>query len=364
MVPDISHIGDVLEVADIEKLASCSMTAEVHAYIADGAGAGRTIAANRRALEDVWLLPQIPATRCDDVNTSVEIFGRTLAFPVLLAPTSPQRLVHEDAELASAAAAVQVGSIPIISMDSHYPLPRIVEASGGAGWFQLYPYRSLDDVAASVDYAERAGSSAIVVTIDCTYVARRLSIVRTGFRTPSSVDFDTLRRLGILRGEIPANGRLERLALTWDDITWLRSLTKLPLVVKGILRSDDAQRCIDLGADGIVVSNHGGRQLDGAVPSIVALRSIARQVGDQCLVLMDGGIRSGSDVFKALALGAHAVCIGRPYLWGLKVAGQAGVVSVLDLLREELQDVMRQAGAALVGDIALDSVCGLSGNPL
>ena len=291
-------------------------------------------------------------------DTSVTLFGSTISMPVLLAPTSPQRLLHPDAELATARAARSARTITIVSTDSHYPFAAVAEAAGEHCWFQLYTYRSRRDVEATVDLAVRCGAAAIVVTVDAYHRARRISAQRAGFATPPEVDFGTLRALGVLDGTIPADGRLERLPLTWSDLAWIRELAPIPLLVKGILDPSDARRCVDLGIDGVVVSNHGGRQLDGVVPSLVALRAIAAEVGHECVVLLDGGVRSGVDVVKALALGADAVCIGRPYLWGLAVGGAAGVKEVLSLIRFELEDTLLQLGLDGVHQIGPECVAG------
>jgi 4-hydroxymandelate oxidase len=264
--------------------------------------------------------------------------------PILLAPTSPQRLFHPDAELATAAAAADAGTVAIISTDSHYPFAEIGAAAKGHWWFQLYPYGSARDVDAIVAAAEKAGAGALVITVDNYHPARRLAVRRSGFRTPPDVDFGTLRELGILTDRVPADTRLPRRNLTWDDLDRLNRRTHLPVLVKGVLDPADARRCAEAGTAGVIVSNHGGRQLDGALPSLLALPGIAAAVPDGYPILLDSGIRSGLHTLIAIALGAHAVCVGRPYVWGLALAGNAGVLAVLSLLREELQDGLRQLG--------------------
>jgi 4-hydroxymandelate oxidase len=271
--------------------------------------------------------------------------------------------LHADAELATARAAVEAGTVSIVSTDSHYPFPAVAAVAGKNCWFQLYPYRTQADVEAMIDMVLDAGAAALVVTVDARFPARRISARRAGFRTPPHVDFGTLRLLGILAGDVPADARLERLPLTWDDLARIRRRVKVPLLVKGVLHPADARRCCELGADGVIVSNHGGRQLDGVVPSLVALEEVAGEVRDHCAVLFDGGIRSGVDVVKALALGAHAVCIGRPYLWGLSIGGEAGVKAVLTLLQREVEDTLLQLGLAAVSDIRPDCVAGIRWSP-
>jgi 4-hydroxymandelate oxidase len=305
----------------------------------------------------VFLRPRILGTPCTATpDTSVTLLTQVLSMPVLLAPTSPQRLLHEDAELATARAAAAVGTVSIVSTDSQYSFPTIVAAAEKNCWFQLYPYRSHADVDALIAIAEEAGALALVITVDAQHPARRISALRAGFRAPSYVDFGTLRTLGILDGRVSAGGRLDRLPLTWADLEWIRRRTAVPLLVKGVLHPADARRCVEAGVDGVIVSNHGGRQLDAVVPSLVALRQIVAEVHDTCAVLVDGGIRSGVDIVKALALGANAVCIGRPYLWGLAVAGQTGVQHVLTLLRSELEDAIMQLGLRSVAEIGPDCI--------
>lgn len=350
------NLSALQTLSDVERAARATLDNAIWAYVAGGAGTESTVHANNAAFNAVWLRPRIRSTSCITPDTSIKLFGHTLSLPILVAPTSPQRLLHEDAEFATARAATSAGTVMILSADSHYTLPTIVEASRQNCWFQLYAYKSRADVEAMIDLAVESGAMALVVTMDAHYPARRISTTRAGFQTPPYVDFGTLRALGILTGDIPANARLERLPLTWDDLAWIRHRTKLPLLIKGVLHPTDARRCVDIGADGIIVSNHGGRQLDGVIPSLVALEQIAREVRNDCVVLVDGGIRSGVDVVKALALGAHAVCVGRPCLWGLCVGGEAGVEKVLTLLRREVEDALLQLGLATVSEISADSV--------
>ena len=353
------NLAAALALSDIERTARAHMDRAVWAYVAGGAGSARTIRGNAAAFDAVWLRPRLARTAAHGApDLRVTLFGRTLALPILLAPTSPQRLVHEDAELATARAGKAAGTISIVSTDSHYPFPAIAAAGDGC-WFQLYAYQSRRTIEATIDMAVEAGASAIVVTVDACYAARRIAAKRAGFRTPPYVDFGTLRSLGILTGDAPPDGRIERLQLTWEDLAWIRGRTPIPLLIKGVLDPADARRCVDVGADGVVVSNHGGRQLDAVVPSLIALEQVAPIVRDQCVVLVDGGVRSGIDVIKAIGLGAHAVCIGRPYLWGLAIDGQAGVEAVLAILRREVEDTLLQLGLSSVADVDAQCLAGM-----
>ncbi|MFD7659082.1 alpha-hydroxy acid oxidase [Actinosynnema sp. NPDC059797] len=350
--------------ADVEAAWRERTPAPVRAYVAGGAGADGTVEGNEAAFRSVWLSPRGIRASGGEPDTGTTLLGHELTSPVVLAPTSPQRLLHPDAELATARAAARRGALSIVSTDTHHPFPDIAAASPGLTWFQLYGYRDRAHVAETVAYAERGGATALVVTVDASDSARRVGTWRAGFRLPDDVDYGTLRAVGVLDGAAPASGRLDRLPVTWADLAWLRELTSLPLLVKGVLRAEDARRCAAEGADGVIVSNHGGRQLDGVVPSLVALARIAPELPAGTAVLVDGGVRSGVDVAKALALGAHAVCLGRPYLWGLGLDGEAGVGRVLDLVDAELRDALRQLGVSSVAELDRSFVALPGAHPL
>jgi 4-hydroxymandelate oxidase len=353
------NLTTLLTLSDFEQAACATLDQSVWAYVAGGAGSANTINANSAAFDAVWLRSRVSEARCTKPATSVTLLGHDMPIPVLLAPTSPQRLLHPDAELATARAAGATGVVSIVSTDTHYPFPMIAEMSRSACWFQLYAYGSRANIEATLDLALESGASGIVITMDAHYPARRITAQRAGFKTPPYVDFGTLRTLGILKGDVPAEARLERVPLTWADLSWIRDRVTVPLMIKGLLRASDARRAIDLGADGIIVSNHGGRQLDGAMPSLVALEQIAREVRHNGIVLVDSGVRSGVDVIKGLALGAHAVCIGRPYLWGLSIGGEAGVEAVITLLQREIEDTLLQLGLSDICEIGPDCVADL-----
>ena len=348
----MTTLESLLSITDFEQQWMANADRAIGQYVAGGAGSDSTVAANVAAFDDVWLQPRGVLSDCPvNLDPTVTLFGQQQAFPVVLAPTSPQRLVHPEAELATARAAGSRGVVSIVSTDSHYPYSDIAPAAPSRTWFQLFAYRSRRDIEATLEFAESCGTSAIVVTVDASFAARRLSTQRAGYRLPAEVDYGTLRALGILRGAPPSSGRLDKLPITWDDLRWIRGRTDLPLLVKGVLRPVDARRCVDLGADGTIVSNHGGRQLDGVIPSLFALGAVVDSVPVGHPVLLDGGVRSGIGVAKAVALGARAVCIGRPYLWGLGLAGQQGVRQVLDLLRAEFTDAMLQLGISTVSEL-------------
>jgi lactate 2-monooxygenase len=318
-------------------------------YIAGGAGAEETIRANREAFERRRLRPKMltgNATR----DLSVDVLGTRSPVPFLLAPVGVLSIAHPDGELAPARAAAALGIPFILSSAASHSIEEIAEAMGDAPrWFQLYWVSDRDVCGSLVDRAVAAGYSAIVVTLDTLTLGwrpRDLSGAYLPFRTGEGIaqftsdpifrsrlsappEEDLLLAAGTMLSMFP------NLALRWDDLAWLRERTELPLLVKGILRDDDARLALDAGVDGLIVSNHGGRQVDGAVASLDALAEVREEVGPDVPVLIDGGIRGGADVCKAMALGADAVLLGRPYVYGLAVGGEDGVEAVLTHLAAE-----------------------------
>jgi lactate 2-monooxygenase len=351
---------------ELEAKAQESLDDRAIAYIFGGAGSEDTMRANLEAFRRWRIVPRVLRRDLSVRDLSIELLGTPMPAPVLLAPIGVQTLLHPDGELASARAAAAVGLPLITSTASATPLEEIAEANGnGARWFQLY-WPNDDEIAASmVRRAEAAGYSALVLTVD-NYVpgwkprdlqqaylpflegvgiAQYLSdpVFREGLEKPPEEDMGAA--VGHFLGVFANPG------LTWERLEWLRGATSLPLVLKGILHPDDAREARERGIDAIVVSNHGGRQIDGAIASLDALPPILDAVGDELTVLLDSGVRSGADVFKALALGASAVLIGRPYLWGLALDGQNGVETVLRCLLAELDLTMTLSGCVSVGEI-------------
>jgi 4-hydroxymandelate oxidase len=276
-------------------------------------------------------------------------------------------MAHPDGELATVRAAGAAGTIMILSSLSNTDVEDVCAAATGPVWFQLYVYRDRAATEGLVRRAEAAGCDAIVLTVDAPLLGRRERDVRNRFHLPDGLTVKNMLPAGY--GEVPMQADPESglaayfaslidPSLDWDDVAWLRETTKLPLVLKGIVRADDAARAVRVGAAAIVVSNHGGRQLDTSVATIDALPAIAEAVAGRVDVLVDGGVRRGTDVVKALALGAKAVCVGRPVLWGLAVGGQGGVEHVLALLRDELDLAMALCGAPTVEAITPDLVTG------
>ena len=358
-----------VSVAELEERAIAAMEPRVATYVGAGAGSEETIRANREAFRRRRIVPRmLRDVTARDLSTTV--LGTAMPAPLLLAPIGVQQGVHPDGELATARAAAALGVPMIASTASHYPLEEIAAAGGPEAprWFQLYWPNDPGLARSFVERAERAGYEAIVLTVD-TFVPgwkpRDLQQAWLPFLEGRGVgnyfqDPVFRTRLEKTPEEDPgmATGQFLAVqanpALSWSDLATLRELTSLPILVKGIQHVEDAREAARRGVDGIVVSNHGGRQVDGAIGSLDALPAIAEALGGELAVLFDSGIRSGSDVLKALALGADAVCLGRPYLWGLALDGQAGVEVVLKMLLAELDLTMALCGLTRPDQIGPD----------
>jgi 4-hydroxymandelate oxidase len=341
-----------LRLDDFRESARCALPAAVWDFVDGGSGAERTVAANRAALDDVWLWPRVAADVVEP-DLSVRLLSTHAAMPVATAPVAYQRLVHPEGELAVARAAAEAGVPFTVSTMSSHRLEDVA-ALGGSVWFQLYWLRDRELVVSLVRRAEAAGCEALLLTVDVPVMGRRLKDLRNGFSVPARIRAENLVSARAT-GDHGAGGpgqlgvaehtaRLFEPRLSWRNVEWVRSLTRLPLAVKGILHPDDARHAVTAGADCVVVSNHGGRQLDGAVPTTTALPEVVDAVGGACEVLVDSGFRSGTDVVKALALGASGVLLGRPLMWGLATAGQRGAGEVLSLVRDELRDALLLSG--------------------
>ncbi|MFI6924006.1 alpha-hydroxy acid oxidase [Nonomuraea spiralis] len=334
--------------ADLERAARDVLPGEIWDFLAGGSGSEASLAANRTALERVFVVPRV----LRDVaagGTGAEVLGRRAALPMAVAPVAYQRLFHPEGELAAARAARDAGVPYVICTLSSVPLEEVA-AVGGRPWFQLYWLRDERRCLELVRRAEDAGCEAVVFTVDVPWMGRRLRDMRNGFALPEQVTAANFAAGGAAhrraRGvsAVADHTAREFAPATWESVAAVRARTDLPVVLKGVLAVEDARRAAEAGADGIVLSNHGGRQLDGAVPGIEMLGEIAAAVPDGCEVMVDGGIRSGGDILKAVALGASAVLVGRPLMWGLAAAGQDGARQVLDLLAAELRDALGLAG--------------------
>lgn len=344
------------DLSDYESLARERLSAATWTYLSSGAGDELSLRWNREAYDRLRLMPRVLGDMAR-ASTQIHLLGWPLEHPILLAPVAYHRLFHAEGERATAMGASAVRAPLVVSTQASTALEDIRAAGRGLLWFQLYIQHDWDFTAALVARAEAAGYAALVVTVDAP-VSLRTREQRAGFVLPRGIEAVNLRGLppspslaaaGI--GGSPLFGSTRPPAPLWGDIARLRGLTKLPILLKGILSPDDARRAQAEGANGIIVSNHGGRVLDTVPATIDALPAIVRAVEGRLPVLVDGGIRRGTDVLKAMALGAAAVLVGRPYIHGLAVAGAAGVAHVVHLLRAELEVAM-----ALTGQPALQEI--------
>lgn len=334
-------------------------------YIAGGAGSEATMRANRDAFERRRLLPRMLRGNRER-ELAVDILGTRSPAPFLLAPVGVLSIAHAEGEVAVARASAATGVPLILSSAASHSLEEVAEGMGGAPrWFQLYWINDREVAASFVSRAEAAGYGAIVVTVDTPMLGWRERDLRRAYlpfltgdgcaqffsdpvfrsRLERPPEEDVLAAAAAVLATFP------NLDLTWDDLDWLRGLTELPLLVKGVLTPGDAALAFEHGADGVVVSNHGGRQVDGAVAALDAFVAVRAEVGPEAVVLMDGGIRRGADVVKALALGADAVLLGRPYAYGLAVGGQAGVEAVIQHLNADIDLTLALIGAHGVGEL-------------
>lgn len=335
---------------DYEPHARERMGENAWAYISTGTADERTLQANREAFERLRLQGRV-MTDMSGAHTRLTLFGDSFEHPIFLAPVAFHCLVHPDGELATAFGASAIRTGMVVSTSASVPIEQIARQATSPLWFQLYLQYDRVFTKSLVTRAEQAGYRALVLTVDAPVTLRNRE-QRAGFRLPPGVEAVNLRGMipPPLPGAEPHESEVFRGLLagaaTWKDIAWLRSITRLPLLLKGIMSPADAARAIAEGVDGIIVSNHGGRALDTAPASIEALPRIAEMVAGRVPILMDGGIRRGSDVLKALALGAKAVLIGRPYIYGLAVGGPVGVAHVVKILRTELEIAMTLTGCA------------------
>lgn len=339
-----------LNIAEYEAIAREQLPRMVYDYYAGGSWDERTLEDNVRAFDHLAIFYRVLRDVAER-TTATTVLGREIAAPIVIAPTAFQCMAHPDGELATARAASAFGTIMIASSLSTKPIEAIVEASTTPVWFQLYVYRDREATAALIARAEDAGATAIVLTVDAQVWCLRERDARNGFALPAGLEMSNLLadQSAMPDAEGSALGayvaQMFDPALSWADIAWLRECTSLPIVLKGIVHPDDARLAVEHGVEGIFVSNHGGRQIDTSPAAIDALPEVVEAAGGRTEVMIDGGVRRGSDVVKAVALGARAVGVGRPILWGLAANGQAGVEDVLGMLRRDFDAVMALCGA-------------------
>ncbi len=388
----------------LEEAAKAAMSPQAYAYIAGGAGVESTMRSNRNAFEAFKIAPRM-LKNVGERDISINLFGKKIPSPFLLSPIGVLEMVHPEADLAVGRAAAQLGLPYIFSNQASRPMEEVASAMGNSPrWFQLYWSKSNELVKSFVQRAEKCGCDAIVVTLDTTMLGWRTRDLELAYlpflegkgiaqytsdpifqqmmdeadareNTKREITWQTLRGLVSMVNRYPGKGFFKKLkssrpikavqkfistysnpCTTWDDLKFLRDQTKLPILLKGILHPDDARKVVDYGMDGIVVSNHGGRQVDGSVSTFEMLPEIVSAVDGRIPVIIDSGIRGGADVFKSLAIGAKAVCIGRPYVYGLALAGEAGVYEVLRNFMADFELTMGLAGCKNVSEITRETL--------
>lgn len=352
----------LLNVSDYEEAAREALPRMAYDYYASGSRGEATLRENRAAFRRLRLRHRV-LRDVSDPDPGLDLLGHRLRFPVLVAPTAFHRLAAEEGEVATARAAGDAGTVMTLSTLSNRPMEAVAGATAGPAWFQLYVYRDREATARLVRRAEAAGFSALVLTVDAPVLGTRERDVRNRFHLPDGL---AVANLPDAMADVPEEAADSGLAayvashldptLDWDDLGWLVELAGLPVLVKGVVHPEDARLAVEHGAAGVVVSNHGGRQLDGGVATVDALPDVVAAVEGRVPVLMDGGVRRGTDVLKALALGADAVAVGRPVLWGLAVDGADGARDVLRILRDEVVEAMTLAGCRAVEEVTPDLV--------
>lgn len=349
--PRLQHIPrEIASLADYPRYARERLDANAWAYLHGAAGDGLTAQDNGQAFERLRLLPRVLA-EVGHGHTGLTLFGQRLAHPILLAPVAYQRLFHPDGELATVLGAAAMETPMVVSTLASVPLETLARQAETPLWFQLYPQANPAHSLDLIQRAQACGYQALVVTVDAPLAGIRHQEHRAGFALPAGVEASNLRdypasaAMAGVFAQCAANG------LRWADLDWLLSCTRLPVILKGILHPDDARRAVAAGVAGLIVSNHGGRTLDTLPASLDALPAVVQAVNGAVPVLLDGGIYRGGDVFKALALGAQAVLLGRGYVYALAAAGALGVAHALRTLREELEVTMALCGCATLADI-------------
>ena len=349
----------LLNIHDYARIARSKLPKGVLDYYEGGALDEITLRENVKAWEDLKLYYRVLAG-VGPRDMATTILGHPISMPIAVAPTAFHRLACDHGEIATARAAKAAGTLFILSSLSNTAMEAVFAEAGSPRWFQLYIYRDRGITAELVKRAEAAGAQAIALTVDAPGLGTRERDSRNKFTLPEGLKVQNLAPLG--KGNMPevkGSGLAAYVRenfkqdLSFDDLDWLCHSTNLPVIVKGLVRGDDARRSVEHGAKAVVVSNHGGRQLDTAPCTCEALPHVVDAVGDRCEVYADGGIRRGTDVVKAIALGARAVLVGRPILWGLAMAGEHGAIHVLEILKRELDEAMLLCGCTKLSDIDL-----------
>jgi 4-hydroxymandelate oxidase len=348
---------ELINIADYARAAAAKLPTGVLDYFEGGALDEITLRENTAGWERLKLYYRVLAG-VGNRNLSTTVLGQPISMPIVVAPTAFHRLACDAGEIATARAAKHCGTLFILSSLSNTAMETVFAESASPRWFQLYIYKDRAITRDLIQRAEAARAEAIVLTVDAPGLGTRERDSRNSFRLPDGLSVENLTPLG--KGEmpeVPGSGLAAYVRdnfksdLGFDDLDWLCGTTRLPVVVKGVCRSDDVRRAAEHGAKAVVVSNHGGRQLDTAPATCEVLPHVVEAAADLCEIYVDGGVRRGSDVFKAIALGARAVLVGRPVLWGLAVGGEQGATNVLEILRRELDEAMLLCGCTGLSDI-------------
>lgn len=357
----VSALESLLSVNEFEAAAAGRLDQTTWDYYRSGAWGEQTVGANVEAWSTYWLRPRVMRD-VSSVDISTHLLGSSVRAPLLVAPSALHQMAHPDGEVATARGARDAELPMVLSSLSTYPIEDVAQAIAPSPWaMQLYISQDRPFSRELAQRAEAAGAAALMITVDTPLWGVRERDIHNRFRVPDGMRIANLERPGQPTGHSgsgigSALGWTVDATLTWDDVQFMREAVSIPIWVKGVLRDDDALEALDQGVDGIVVSNHGGRQLDGAVPTAYALPEIVDAVAGRVPVIVDGGVRRGADILRALALGADAVQVGRPVLWGLAVGGQDGVRRVLDILVSELELAMALAGCPSLGDVTGDLI--------
>jgi len=353
---------DLVSVFDYEAAAREKLPKIAFDYYSSGANDEITLRENHAAFERIRLKPRV-LKDISKRDIKITLFGETISMPILVAPTAFHRMAHPEGEVAVARAAGKGGTIMILSTLANSSIEEVMAEAVGPVWFQLYVYKDKQATKSLIQRAEAAGCKAIALTVDAQIWGRRERDIKNRFRLPEGL---SIKNLSSGSDQFPDGESGSGLAsyvswqfdpaLSWKDVEWLCANTKLPVLLKGVLHPEDARLAVDHGAAGVIVSNHGARQLDTVPATIDALTDIGEAVEDRIEVLMDGGIRRGTDVLKAIALGAKAVGVGRPVIWGLAQDGEDGVKRILDILRKDFELAMRLCGCTSVKEISKDLI--------
>ncbi|XP_042414379.1 peroxisomal (S)-2-hydroxy-acid oxidase GLO3-like isoform X1 [Zingiber officinale] len=353
---------EITNVSEYEKIAKQKLPKMIYDFIASGAEDQWTLRENRSAFSRILFRPRI-LVDVSNINMTTTVLGFKISMPIMIAPTSVQKMAHPEGELATARAASAANTIMTLSSCSTSSVEEVNSTGPGVRFFQLYVYEDRNIVRQIVGRAEKAGFKAIVLTVDRPRLGRKEADIKNRFTLPPSLKLKNLEELNIKKMDMPNDSGLPLYvgsqivrSLSWKDVKWLQTITSLPIILKGVMTAEDTQLAVRVGVAGIVVSNHGGRQLDYVPASITCLEEVVKAAQGKVPVFLDGGIHRGTDIFKALALGASGVFIGRPVVFALAADGEAGVRKVLQMLSDELELTMALSGCTSLEQITRNHV--------